>query len=255
MLHQILETKREEIQHIHIEELKHRDVGFRSLRQALLSSEQQPALIAEVKKASPSKGLISEHFVPTEIGQAYERGGAAAISVLTDETYFKGAKAHLEAVRAHVSLPVLRKDFIISEAQVFESASIGADAILLIGEAMSPEALYTLYQTAEAIGLECLVEVHSKETLSQLLDVFTPALLGINNRDLHTFETRLQHTNEIAKLLPEGTLFISESGIHGSDDVKTVKEYGAAGILVGEHLMRSGAPEQAIRALYGNQAT
>ncbi|TDQ41525.1 indole-3-glycerol phosphate synthase TrpC [Aureibacillus halotolerans] len=253
MLNTILETKAAEIAAIDPTQFTPRQSPYRSLYEAVKQSKRQPALIAEVKKASPSKGLIAPHFQPVQTAKAYEKAGAAAISVLTDATYFQGSVADLQGVRAAVSIPVLRKDFIISEEQVLESAAIGADAILLIGEALEPKKLHALYLQATELGLSCLVEVHSKSVLANLLEVFTPSLIGINNRDLHTFHTALEHTQEIASLLPAGIPFVSESGIHGQQDVATIEQFGASAMLVGEHLMRSGDPEKAIAKLYGDQ--
>ncbi|MEC1067167.1 indole-3-glycerol phosphate synthase TrpC [Priestia megaterium] len=249
MLNKIIETKKEEIQNLQLPEQQ--NVAKRSFLDALSNPNRELALIAEVKKASPSKGLIKENFQPVEIAKAYEKGKADALSVLTDQHYFQGHRTFLSDIKQHVSIPVLRKDFIIDSIQVEESARIGADAILLIGEALEPLKLQELYLQATEKELDCLVEVHSLETLERLLAVFTPKVIGINNRNLHTFETSLQQTKEIAKHVPKDQLLVSESGIYLYDDVSYVKEAGAKAILVGESLMRQDNQTKAIEKLFG----
>ncbi|MBT2257202.1 indole-3-glycerol phosphate synthase TrpC [Priestia megaterium] len=249
MLNKIIETKKEEIQNLQLPEQQ--NVAKRSFLGALSNPNRELALIAEVKKASPSKGLIKENFQPVEIAKAYEKGKADALSVLTDQHYFQGHRTFLSDIKQHVSIPVLRKDFIIDSIQVEESARIGADAILLIGEALEPLKLQELYLQATEKELDCLVEVHSLETLEKLLAVFTPKIIGINNRNLHTFETSLQQTKEIAKHVPKDQLLVSESGIYLYDDVSYVKEAGAKAILVGESLMRQDNQTKAIEKLFG----
>jgi indole-3-glycerol phosphate synthase len=249
MLNKIIETKKEEIQNLQLPEQQ--NVAKRSFLDALSNPNRELALIAEVKKASPSKGLIKENFQPVEIAKAYEKGKTDALSVLTDQHYFQGHRTFLSDIKQHVSVPVLRKDFIIDSIQVEESARIGADAILLIGEALEPLKLQELYLQATEKELDCLVEVHSLETLERLLAVFTPKIIGINNRNLHTFETSLQQTKEIAKHVPKDQLLVSESGIYLYDDVSYVKEAGAKAILVGESLMRQDNQTKAIEKLFG----
>ncbi|MBG9475103.1 MULTISPECIES: indole-3-glycerol phosphate synthase TrpC [Priestia] len=249
MLNKIIETKKEEIQNLQLPEQQ--NVAKRSFLDALSNPNRELALIAEVKKASPSKGLIKENFQPVEIAKAYEKGKTDALSVLTDQHYFQGHRTFLSDIKQHVSVPVLRKDFIIDSIQVEESARIGADAILLIGEALEPLKLQELYLQAAEKELDCLVEVHSLETLEKLLAVFTPKIIGINNRNLHTFETSLQQTKEIAKHVPKDQLLVSESGIYLYDDVSYVKEAGAKAILVGESLMRQDNQTKAIEKLFG----
>lgn len=249
MLNKIIETKKEEIQNLQLPEQQ--NVAKRSFLDALSNPNRELALIAEVKKASPSKGLIKENFQPVEIAKAYEKGKADALSVLTDQHYFQGHRTFLSDIKQHVSIPVLRKDFIIDSIQVEESVRIGADAILLIGEALEPLKLQELYLQATEKELDCLVEVHSLETLERLLAVFTPKIIGINNRNLHTFETSLQQTKEIAKHVPKNQLLVSESGIYLYDDVSYVKEAGAKAILVGESLMRQDNQTKAIEKLFG----
>ncbi|SIS48771.1 indole-3-glycerol phosphate synthase TrpC [Salimicrobium flavidum] len=246
MLSRILEVKKEEISRLTLPEERGREtVPFaESLRKGVPSG-----LIAEVKKASPSKGLIREDFDPVAIAKAYEAGGARAISVLTDRSFFQGAHEYLTAVKQQVSLPVLRKDFIIDSLQVQESKRIGADAILLIGEAMEAEQLKVLYDEAYSLGMEVLVEVHALETLKRILDIFTPQVIGVNNRDLNTFETSLEQTSVIASHVPEEALLVSESGIYKNEDLLEVKRAGAEAVLVGESLMRETDVEAAVRRL------
>ncbi|RKD72848.1 indole-3-glycerol phosphate synthase [Sinobaca qinghaiensis] len=249
MLDKILATKAEEIKDIKLEKQVH--VPFYSLKEALEKQQGIIRVIAEVKKASPSKGVIREDFDPVSIAKSYEAGGAAALSVLTDVTYFQGAREYVTAVKQAVNLPVLRKDFIIDEKQIEESRRIGADAILLIAEAMKPSRLHELYKEAKATGLDVLVECHSKDELTALLDEFEPEIIGINNRDLKTFYTSLDTTRDLSALLPEESLLVSESGIATYEDVLEVKKAGARGVLVGESLMRQPDVEQALRKLLG----
>ncbi|WP_027408575.1 indole-3-glycerol phosphate synthase TrpC [Anoxybacillus tepidamans] len=253
MLENILATKRKEIETLTLP--RRVDVPRVSLRAALEKQARPVALIAEVKKASPSKGIIRPDFQPVDIAKAYEQAGADAISVLTDAPYFQGHRQYLTAIKQIVRIPVLRKDFIIDRLQIEESARIGADAILLIGEALSPKALYELYQEAYEKGMECLVEVHSRETLERILELFTPAIIGINNRDLRTFTTTLNTTKEVAPFVPKECLIVSESGIACPSDLQKVQAYGADAVLVGESLMRKNDVSQAIYELYGEAET
>ncbi|MBM7701728.1 indole-3-glycerol phosphate synthase TrpC [Metabacillus iocasae] len=252
MLKQILQTKQEEISQLVVPEQQITE--HYSLYEALSKPNRTLGLIAEVKRASPSKGMIKENFNHLEIAQSYEQGGADALSVLTDEQYFKGHRNFLIDIKKQIQLPVLRKDFIIDPIQVTESARIGADAILLIGEAMEPSKLYELYKQAYEEGLECLVEVHAKETLESILNVFTPAIIGVNNRDLHTFTTSIEQTKEIAQFVPKDSLLVSESGIGSYEDIHYVKQSGAHGVLVGESLMRQDSQKAAIQKLFGESA-
>ncbi|AGT32516.1 indole-3-glycerol phosphate synthase [Geobacillus genomosp. 3] len=250
MLEQILATKREEMETLTMPEPLP-EPKRRPFAAALRRPRRALGLIAEVKKASPSKGLIRADFDPAAIAKAYERAGADAISVLTDERYFQGHRDYLRLVKETVNIPVLRKDFIIDRRQVEESARLGADAILLIGEALPTETLKALYDEAYSIGLECLVEVHAKETLERVLDRFTPEVVGINNRDLHTFITTLEATKTLASLIPPSCVIVSESGIGSYNDVQTVRSYGAQAMLVGESLMRQADVERAVYRLFG----
>ncbi|KQB92835.1 MULTISPECIES: indole-3-glycerol phosphate synthase TrpC [Geobacillus] len=250
MLEQILATKREELDTLTLPEPLP-EPKRRPFAAALRRPRRALGLIAEVKKASPSKGIIRPDFDPVAIAKAYERAGADAISVLTDERYFQGHRRYLQEVKEAVNIPVLRKDFIIDRRQVEESARLGADAILLIGEALPPEMLEALYQEAYSIGLECLVEVHAKETLERILARFTPEVVGINNRDLHTFVTTLEATKALASLIPPSSVIVSESGISSYRDVRTIRSYGVQAMLVGESLMRQADVERAVYRLFG----
>lgn len=222
-------------------------------RQSLLESlvnATRLQVIAEIKRASPSKGVIAENIQPGVLAKRYESGGAACISVLTDTTFFKGSFADLEDVARTVTIPILCKDFIIHPVQIDHAAHAGASVILLIVAALSYKELEKLYAHATNKGLEALVEVHNKEELDIALQVGAK-LIGVNNRDLRTFEVKIAHTAEIAAHFPfnENRVLISESGIWDGEDAKQVSEYGASGVLVGESLMRSDDIENAIRSL------
>ncbi|MDA7025639.1 indole-3-glycerol phosphate synthase TrpC [Bacillus sp. CLL-7-23] len=249
MLDQIIERKRAELLKIELpEDLK---LPKRSFKNALLSRNRFVALIAEVKKASPSKGLIKEPFDPVEIAKQYEQAKADCLSILTDEHFFQGKNEYLTAVKRVVSLPILRKDFIIDSVQVEEANRIGADAILLIGEALDSSKLYELYEEAVQKGMDVLVEVHEEKTLEGILKLFIPEIIGVNNRNLKTFETSISQTERIAKLVPDGTILISESGIGKKEDLILVKNCGAQAVLVGESLMREPSQQIAINQLFG----
>lgn len=249
MLNRIIEKKREYVSKMVLPE----DVKLvkRSFKKALLSPNRFVALIAEVKKASPSKGVIKADFQPEEIAKAYERANADCLSVLTDEPFFQGKNEYLSSIKREVSIPVLRKDFIIDSLQVEESNRIGADAILLIGEALEPQKLYELYTEAAEKGMDALVEVHEEKTLEGILNIFTPEIIGVNNRNLKTFETSVSQTEWIARMIPDGTVLVSESGIGKKEDLCFVKKCGARAVLVGESLMREASQQKAIHALFG----
>ncbi|MCF6411718.1 indole-3-glycerol phosphate synthase TrpC [Pseudalkalibacillus salsuginis] len=249
MLEQIVKTKRVEISN-YPRAFQEKTFTNHSLKRAMINSNRKVGLIAEVKKASPSKGIIRKDFHPVEIAKAYENTHADAISVLTDQTYFQGHPDYLTQIKQVVDLPVLRKDFIIDPVQIEESKSIGADAILLIQAILDPKQAKELFLHAKQLGLEVLLEVHSKAEVEMALTEFTPDLLGINNRDLNTFKTSVAHTSEIAAFIPEGIPFISESGIKTSEDVNQVHAAGASGILVGETLMKADSITQCIKSLF-----
>lgn len=196
------------------------------------------SVICEVKKASPSKGLIRPDFHPVEIAKEYEKAGANAISCLTEEFYFKGSSKYLSAIRKEVSIPILRKDFIFDDYQIYEAKAIGANAILLIAAILSTDQMIEFQELAHTLNLQCLVEVHNQEELEKVLK-FTPDIIGINNRNLKTFEVDLNTTEKVRKNVPRETILVSESGIKGNTDMKTVRELGADAVLIGETLMRS----------------
>lgn len=252
MLNKILKQKQKEIETLTIETTvrKQKNVSFVN---ALKNPNHSLALIAEIKRASPSKGIINDAIDPVKVALAYEEAGADAISVLTDETFFKGSKEDLIAVKKHVNIPVLRKDFIIGKKQIDESKAIGADAILLIVKAIGVEKTYEFYRYAESLGLDCLVEIHEKEELTQLLERFTPKVIGVNNRNLANFQTTLKMTETIAQHIPKEAIFISESGIHSAEDIETVKKLGANGVLVGEALMKAPSPQIGIEKLFKHE--
>ncbi len=247
MLETILAVKSQENQRLYLPE--EQEVTHYSLKDSLLSAPYIAGLIAEVKKASPSKGIIREDFNPVKIAHDYDQAGVQAISVLTDQHFFQGHRDFLTDIKKVVKVPVLRKDFIIDPVQIVESAYIGADAILLIGEALEPKKLHEFYLQARELGLEVLVEVHSEETLDGVLNEFTPQILGINNRNLHTFETKLSQTERMASLAPKESLLVSESGIFTHDDIQEVVNYGAKAVLVGESLMRQDHLGRAVEKL------
>ncbi|GIW50529.1 MAG: indole-3-glycerol phosphate synthase [Anoxybacillus sp.] len=251
MLETILQTKREEVAALQLPEPCER-LSRRSFYDALAKPRRFLGLIAEVKKASPSKGVIRQHLNVVDIARAYEQAGADAVSVLTDERYFAGHRSYVTQVKKHIEIPVLRKDFIIDRKQLVESVRIGADAILLIGEALDPSFLHELYEEAHEMGLQCLVEVHAPKTVEAILKRFTPKVLGINNRDLMTFHTSLHVTKQIVPLLPN-CIIVSESGIHTFDDVQTVQQAGAHAMLVGEALMRKPDVRAAVYELFGER--
>ena len=214
---------------------------FRSLESALkpLGSEEDNSLglIAEVKKASPSAGVIATNFDPVEQAKVYDESGASAISVLTDEKYFQGKLEYLVQIRQQVQCPVLRKDFIVHEAQIFEASVAGADAILLIVAALSQEELVHLLDVTYRYQLEALVEVHDGEEMERALDT-DARIIGINNRNLKTMEVDLETTETVGEEVPEGIILVSESGIKSVEDAAQVQAWGADAVLVGEFLMR-----------------
>ncbi len=212
--------------------------------------QQRSAVIAEVKKASPSKGLIRANFAPDEIARSYQAGGATCLSVLTDEKYFQGKDNYLLAARAAVNLPVLRKDFIVDDYQVWETRALGADCLLLIVAALSNTQLQALYGRARELDLDVLVEVHNEEELERAAALGCD-LLGINNRNLKTFETSLETTRRLATLAPANALLISESGIHTPQDIEFLRGLNVHCYLIGEAFMRQADPGEALRDLVG----
>ncbi len=209
---------------------------------------RQPAIIAEIKKASPSKGVLAAEFNPAAIAQLYEEGGAAALSVLTDEKHFQGSLPDLESARGAVGLPVLRKDFTIDAYHVHQAAAYGADAILLIAAILTERGMRDFRELAEHYGMAALVEVHDAEELEPAL-ASGARLIGVNNRNLHTFEVSLETSIRLAGKIPAGVVKVAESGIHSAADVRQLRGAGYQAFLVGEHLMKSGDPAGAVRAL------
>jgi len=209
---------------------------------------RRPAVIAEIKKASPSKGLIRADFDPIAIARAYAAGGAAAISVLTEERYFQGSARYLEAVRAAVEIPLLRKDFIFDRYQLLEARAWGADAALLIVAMLDDAALAELHRAGRELGLDMLVEAHTAEEARRAVAIGA-TLIGINNRDLRTFATSLETAERLRSIIPDGALAVAESGIDTPSDVARLRRAGYDAFLVGESLMRASDPGAALRAL------
>ncbi|WP_274651638.1 indole-3-glycerol phosphate synthase TrpC [Paenibacillus humicola] len=224
----------------------------RGFIRALTEDRKRPVgLIAEVKKASPSKGLIRADFEPVSLAKAYAAAGTDCISVLTDTDFFQGANGYLTAIREAVDVPILRKDFTIDYRQIYEARLIGADAVLLIAAILRPSLLSELYDVAVSIGLDVLVEVHNEAEMDEVLGLGKAKLVGINNRDLHTFVTDLTTTGRLIDMAPDGVTVISESAISKPEDIAYVQSVGAKGVLVGEHFMRQPDVGAAIGDLMG----
>jgi len=268
VLEQILQSKREEVEQRRkarpIEALKETiaTLGrprnfFQAVTKPPLKGKKPLNLIAEVKKASPSAGIIRDDFDPVKIAQEYAAGGADALSVLTDENYFQGHLDYIHAVRDAVKLPVLRKDFLIDPYQVYESRAAGADAVLLIAEVLDTSVLIDLQILATEMNMTCLIEVHDMDNLIRVRDrvIGFPhksySLLGINNRDLRTFKTDLGTTLRMAELVEDRQVLVSESGIDTYDDIKKLESAGVRAVLVGESLMRSDDIPGKIRTMFG----
>jgi indole-3-glycerol phosphate synthase len=258
ILAKIIATKHEEIAKAKIdkpiEQLKS-DIanqpparGFAKAIQTKVN-QRQSAVIAEIKKASPSKGVLRENFNPAQIAQSYERGGATCLSILTDEKYFQGCPAYLQQARAACSLPVIRKDFIIDEYQVYEARAMGADAILLIAAALTVCEMQTLEALSNKLGMDILVEVHNAIELTAALQLQTP-LLGINNRNLKTFEVSLQNTYDLLPAIPSNKVVVTESGILSAAGVAAMREKNVHAYLVGEAFMRAEEPGDALKAMF-----
>lgn len=223
--------------------------GFiRAMRSKLAAG--QSAVIAEVKKASPSKGVLRERFEPADIATSYESAGAACLSVLTDKDFFQGAEEYLKQARTAVALPVIRKDFIVDPYQVYEARAIGADCILLIVSALDDDQMRVLNDLAVSLGMDVLVEVHDEDELQRALALGL-SMVGINNRNLRTFETSLQTTIELLDQIPSDVLVVTESGILDAGDVATMREAGVDAFLVGEAFMRAEEPGEALATLFG----
>ena len=257
ILNKILATKAEEVAAakaaVPLDEIKRQAAAAAPARDFLAAihakhAAAQPAVIAEVKKASPSKGLIRADFNPVEIALAYERAGAACLSVLTDAPYFQGAPEYLQQVKAAVALPVLRKDFMIDDYQVYQARAWGADAILLIAAALEAAQLEALERTAHELGMTVLLELHDQSELAKCRKL-TTKLVGVNNRNLRTFDVSLQQTLD---LLPElgGKTVVTESGIAGKTDVVFMQNHGVHTFLIGETFMRADNIEAAVKSLF-----
>ena len=214
------------------------------------AKRKQPAVIAEIKKASPSKGVIRENFVPADIARSYQKGGATCLSVLTDVDYFQGADAYLQQARAACTLPVIRKDFMIDPYQVVEARALGADCILLIVAALDDVKMAELASVAKGVGLDVLVEVHDGDELDRALKVLDTPLLGINNRNLHTFEVSLENTLDLLPRIPRDRLVVTESGILNRADVELMEISDVYAFLVGEAFMRAESPGQELQRLF-----
>jgi indole-3-glycerol phosphate synthase len=252
-LEEILAAKREEIERLkpraaELDRQAQARSEFRDFRTAIQSAAQKIAVIAELKKASPSAGLIAESFDPTEIAKKYERAGASAISVLTDTQFFQGSLEHLRNVRSAVSLPLLRKDFIWDRAQIVESSANGADAILLIVAALTHDQLVRLLKNAKEYRLQVLVEIHKLDELQRALEAGAE-IIGINNRDLTTFDVNLGVTEKLCREVPDEIILVSESGIKTPQDVARLNACGVDAILVGEALMRGEISIEQIGAI------
>ncbi|MGN0621006.1 MAG: indole-3-glycerol phosphate synthase TrpC [Porcipelethomonas sp.] len=206
------------------------------------------SVIAEVKKASPSKSVIKEDFHPLEIAVNYEKAGADAISCLTEEHYFQGSSSYLKAIREKVSIPILRKDFIFDEYQIYEARTIGADAVLLIAAVLDTETMKQFSTIAHSLGMDCLFETHCEEELESVLKC-SPKIVGINNRNLKTFEVSLENTKKLASKIPPECVIVSESGIADNSDMKTVRQSGADAVLIGETLIRSDNIAETMKTL------
>tara|TARA_R110001592_G_scaffold363392_1_gene687122 strand:- start:47848 stop:48657 length:810 start_codon:yes stop_codon:yes gene_type:complete len=262
ILREILARKHEEVaarrQREPIATLEQRIAAQSPVRGFTRAMQQQveaaaPAVIAEVKKASPSKGVIRADFQPAQIAASYQSGGASCLSVLTDIDFFQGADRYLQEARAACDLPVLRKDFTVDPYQVIEARAIGADAVLLIVAALEDGQMQELARTAADLGLDILVEVHDRAELDRALELGT-SLIGINNRDLHTFETRLETTLELLPYVPADHVVVTESGIHTAEDVALMRNHQVYGFLVGEAFMRAAEPGEKLREMFFSQS-
>ncbi len=259
-LNEIIELKKKRLKlaksKISLEDLRQKAFAVRQKAeshrlQKALAEKNKINIIAEIKRASPSKGVINDKIDVAEIAQMYERGGARAISVLTEEDRFQGSLKDLKTARANVSSPILRKDFIFDEFQIYEAAEAGADVILLIAAMLDDKVLQKLYRLAEQdLGLDVLLEVHTLEELDRAKKIGAK-IVGVNNRDLQTFRVSLDISRELVKHAAKDSLLISESGLKSREDLLELKELGFNGFLIGETLMRSGNIEKELRNLQG----
>ena len=242
-----IESARRQRPESELEALANEAPAVRDFRGSLAAADHI-GLIAEVKRASPSAGTIREDFQPVDVARIYQRHGASCISVLTDQRYFQGQLADLTAVRAAVSIPVMRKDFILDRYQVLEARAAGADCVLLIAECLEPDQMSELYTAIRQLGMQALIEIYDPDNLQPVLEL-NPDLLGINNRNLKTFVTDLDHTIQLRSQIPDSVLLVSESGIRTQQDVCQLRSSGVQAILVGESLMRATDIGAAVDAL------
>lgn len=258
ILKKIVKRKFEEVsehsQKITLEQLKKQVTQIPPARGFVASIENKikqhkPAVIAEIKKASPSKGILRPNFIPAEIAKSYEAAGAACLSVLTDVDFFQGADDYLKQARAACNLPVIRKDFIIDPYQVYEAKVMGADCILLIAAVLTDEQMAHLSQLAHDLGIDVLIEVHDNSELERTLPLNT-RLLGINNRNLRTFDVSLQTTIELLDLIPDDRIVVTESGIHTRKDVELMQSHKVNAFLVGEAFMKAESPGAQLQAIF-----
>jgi indole-3-glycerol phosphate synthase len=254
ILAEIVQSKQHEVAELRenaalLEQQAYERKAHRRAFGAALTGER-PAIIAEVKKVSPSKGLLQADFHPALLAHAYEEGGAACLSVLSDKQYFQGSLADLEAARAATNLPVLRKDFTIDRVQIFEAAAHGADAILLIAAILETAELQSFRELASSLGIDSLVEVHNNDELTKAIDSGA-RIIGVNNRDLDTFEVSLDTSLRLSYRMPADVIRVSESGIHSRANIDLLLGAGYSAFLVGECLMRAEEPAAALRELVG----
>lgn len=258
ILKKIVARKWEEIEqrqtHLKLSDCKAQAFDLPDTRGFVASIESKlatnsPAIIAEIKKASPSKGVIREHFIPAEIAQSYEAAGAACLSVLTDHDFFQGHEDYLQQARAASTLPIIRKDFMVAPYQIYESRVVNADCILLIAACLTKDQMQELAGIAQEVNLDVLVEVHNEEELHQALTLDT-RLLGINNRDLHSFEVSLNNTFALLDQIPEHKIVVTESGIHTPEDVAAMQAKQVNSFLVGEAFMRAKQPGDELKRLF-----
>lgn len=260
ILDKIVDQKRKEIERLKEEfSLSKAEKKISSLpdpfgfQQHLEQSVRDVSVIAEIKRASPSKGVIREDFNPRFLAEQYEEARVDCISVLTDQPFFQGSLTDLSTVRQSArKTPLLRKDFILDERQVYEARLHGADCILLIAAILEREAMKRLARTAQELGLDVLVEVHDQMECSQVIDLGISTLIGVNNRDLKTFRTSLDTTEQLANMIPSEYTLVSESGIHTPQDIQRVRQAGARAVLVGEHFMRQTDIKEAVESLVGS---
>lgn len=259
ILKTILERKKQEVaerkQRLSLAEIRQQALSQPACRGFVRAIEKKcmqgdAAVIAELKKASPSKGIIRAHFIPADIAVSYQKGGATCLSVLTDRDFFQGSDEYLQQVRNAVSLPVLRKDFTLDPYQVYEARAIGADCILLIVDCLDDRQMHLLFELAQELGLDVLLEVHDRQQLERAL-ALPSRLIGINNRNLHTFDVQLQTTLELLVYIPDDRIVVTESGIHNCDDVALMRAHNVNSFLVGETFMRDEQPGAKLSEMFG----